>query len=220
MKNTAFLLLASAVAVSAQLTLENNTYTCGKPNVAYCAGDSLKTDIIVRCDNKGHGQPGRCGDNLAGQPPVGNTPSLCVQSDEIVGDAACEKNCVVYAASAWTLPTDECTPTFTASSTASASGSTSYSHPIGSLTSTSAPEGTTTDIITTPSDTVIISTPIGTISSRPVGNGSVVTITSAVGATRTPSGPASSTTAPPNGAPLNQAGMGLAALGVLAAYLI
>lgn len=63
MKNSAILtVLVSAAVASAQVTLDNGTYTCSKPNVAFCAGDSLKTDIIIRCDSTGRGQPGRCSD--------------------------------------------------------------------------------------------------------------------------------------------------------------
>jgi hypothetical protein len=64
MKNTAVLayMAASAAVASAQVIFnDNGTYTCVKPNVAYCAGDSLKTDIIVRCVGT-VGQPGRCSD--------------------------------------------------------------------------------------------------------------------------------------------------------------
>ena len=69
MKNSALIvILASAMAVSAQVTLDNGTYTCSKPNVAFCAGDSMKTDIIIRCDSTGRGQPGRCSD-VRSRPP-------------------------------------------------------------------------------------------------------------------------------------------------------
>jgi hypothetical protein len=49
--------------------------------------------------------------NLAGQPPLGNHPALCHQSSPTAGDAACEKNCVVYPPSGepFTLPASECT---------------------------------------------------------------------------------------------------------------
>lgn len=77
MKNSALItILASAAVATAQVTLDNGTYTCSKPNVAFCAGDSLKTDIIVRCDSTGRGQPGRCSDvGLPPSPPV--SYSLC-----------------------------------------------------------------------------------------------------------------------------------------------
>jgi hypothetical protein len=51
-----------ATVGAAQVVITNGTYTCPIPNGAYCAGDSMKTDIIIRCDSKGVGQPGRCTD--------------------------------------------------------------------------------------------------------------------------------------------------------------
>lgn len=63
MKNSALITIIASMAVArAQVTVDNGTYTCAKPGGAYCAGDSLKTDIIIRCDAKGQGQPGRCSD--------------------------------------------------------------------------------------------------------------------------------------------------------------
>lgn len=59
MKNAAVLafLAASVATVSAQ---GDGTHECAKPNAAYCAGTSLGTDIIIRCDAEGKPQPGRC----------------------------------------------------------------------------------------------------------------------------------------------------------------
>ncbi len=62
---TALLMAASAAALAgAQVTTNSTTgqFTCAKPNGAYCAGNSLGTDIIIRCDANGNGQPGRCSD--------------------------------------------------------------------------------------------------------------------------------------------------------------
>ena len=61
---TTLVLAATAALASAQVTYDpaTNKYKCAKPNVAYCAGDSLGTDIIIRCDANGNGQPGRCSD--------------------------------------------------------------------------------------------------------------------------------------------------------------
>ncbi|KAK4038018.1 hypothetical protein C8A01DRAFT_38044 [Parachaetomium inaequale] len=114
MKTTSVLLLASAALASAQVKYEDGKYVCEQENASYCAGDSLGTDIIIRCNGK-VGQPGRCSDNLAGQPPLGNHPALCYQTSPTAGDAACEKNCVVYPAAGnpFTLPADICTPTGT-----------------------------------------------------------------------------------------------------------
>ncbi|KAK1771047.1 hypothetical protein QBC33DRAFT_511839 [Phialemonium atrogriseum] len=122
MKNAVVLsfLSATVAVVSAQ---DNATQPCLRPNAAFCAGDSLKTDIIIRCDSEGRGQAGRCSDNLAGEPPVGDTPALCWQTDSERGDAACEKNCVVFGSSdnangTFTLPPAICTPSRTANFTA------------------------------------------------------------------------------------------------------
>jgi hypothetical protein len=49
-----------------------------------------------------------------GQPPVGANPAVCWQTSPTSGDAACAKNCVVYAESGtFTLPADVCTPSAT-----------------------------------------------------------------------------------------------------------
>ncbi|KAM0287452.1 hypothetical protein ACHAQH_000405 [Verticillium albo-atrum] len=89
-------------------------FTCAEPNVAYCAGGSLESGIIIRCNGASIGQPGRCTNNLAGQPPVGVNPALCFQTSETAGDAACEKNCIVYpedGSKPFTLPADQCKQT-------------------------------------------------------------------------------------------------------------
>ncbi|KAK4153904.1 hypothetical protein C8A00DRAFT_14905 [Chaetomidium leptoderma] len=126
MKTTSILgaVLASAAVASAQVKYEDGKYICEQENAAYCAGDSMGTDIIIRCNGK-VGQPGRCTNNLAGQPPLGVKPALCWQTSPTSGDAACEKNCVVYGSSGnyngtFTLPADACTPTYTAISSSSA----------------------------------------------------------------------------------------------------
>jgi len=64
MKNSAIALVASAALAYGQgYTFDEATgkYTCSKPNVAFCVGDSMQTDIILRCMGT-VGQPGRCGD--------------------------------------------------------------------------------------------------------------------------------------------------------------
>lgn len=133
MKNAAILAVASAALASAQVTYyPNGTYYCSKPNAAYCAGDSLGTDIIIRC--YGHvGQPGRCSNNLVGQPPVGVYPALCWQPSADSGEAACEKNCVVYGSSGnfpgtFTLPPDVCTPTYHPTTTTTPHQTTTHPH--------------------------------------------------------------------------------------------
>ncbi|KAJ9165425.1 hypothetical protein NKR19_g433 [Coniochaeta hoffmannii] len=235
MKNSALLtILASAAVASAQVTVDNGTYTCSKPNVAFCAGDSMKTDIIIRCDSTGQGQPGRCSDNLAGEPPVGVQPALCYQSDATTGDAACEKNCVVYGGSGngngtFTLPADQCTPTFTATDTGS--GSSTATSTASSSESTSS-ETTSTETVTEcisvcPTDTAS-TTPAGPTTGPvyPTGNGTITTsptltkpttLTTGVPVKPTTTGPSSVPTA---GAAANAAGGLLAGFGLALAYIL
>jgi hypothetical protein len=78
MKST-FVLAATAAVASAQVTTNpNGTFTCAKPNVNYCAGDSLGTDIIFRCNAAGVAQPGRCTDvsDTQSLPPRVTTPFM------------------------------------------------------------------------------------------------------------------------------------------------
>ncbi|KAK1982395.1 hypothetical protein LZ30DRAFT_590630 [Colletotrichum cereale] len=119
MKTSATLVLAASALASAQVVYNSTTgqYLCSRPSSAICAGDSLGTDIIIRCDANGFGQPGRCTNNLAGQFPPGVQPALCWQSQPRAGDAACEKNCIVYASQPFRLPSSVCTPYATASGT-------------------------------------------------------------------------------------------------------
>jgi hypothetical protein len=94
----AIIAAALASAASAQVTYDPNTgkFTCAVPNGVYCAGDSLSTNIIIRCSN-GVGQPGNCNDNLAGIPPVGvKSSALCYQSSLTAADGACSYNGVAY----------------------------------------------------------------------------------------------------------------------------
>jgi len=149
--------------------------------------------------------------NLAGQPPVGNTPALCWQTDENSGDAACEKNCVVYGGSGnhdgdFTLPADVCTPTFTASqptatnSTGGHGTSTGGGHSTGTGipgTSTSVPSGNRT----------ATETHTGT------HTGTLITPTKTTG-------PTIPTLAPTAGARANAAAGVLAAVGIAAACLL
>ncbi|KAK3325665.1 hypothetical protein B0H66DRAFT_599816 [Apodospora peruviana] len=248
MKNSAILAYMTAFA-SAQVTINpDGTYTCEKPNLAFCAGDSMKTDIIIRCYGT-RGQPGRCGDNLSGEPPVGNTPALCYQTSDTAGDAACEKNCVVYggsgnAAGEFTLPPSLCTPTFTPSSSAASSTSSSSGYPVSSSSESSSSSSTTTTtttpVCTTTTVSVISSSSVYTApTSSPVisvstpvypTNGTTVVIsTTYTSGTATPVKPSSSssssttTTVPTAGAALHHggaAGGALALAGFVAAYIL
>ena len=81
MKNVFGYLVASAAIATAHVTRnDDGTYTCATQSGAYCAGDSLKTDIIIRC-NGGVGQPGRCS-NVC--PPPSPPPWLGVSPDLIL----------------------------------------------------------------------------------------------------------------------------------------
>jgi len=176
--------------------------------------------------------------NLAGEPPVGNTPALCYQTSADAGDAACEKNCVVYGGSGngngtFTLPASICQPSVTGSDISSMPTPTSTS------TSTSV-EGYPT------ATTIIDSTPVTTSTYvQPTatggngggvggGNGTCTTCggssgsSSGVGGgssgepTKTPVQPTttSPTTVPTAGASANKAGGVVAALGLLGVYLL
>jgi hypothetical protein len=113
--------VASAAAVAnAQLIYnqDTNTFTCTIPDGAYCAGDSLQTNIIVRCTD-GVGQPGNCNDNLAGVPPIGvKTFAPCYQSSAVAADAACSWDGVAYPDHGDPYPV----PGYSASSSASPTG--------------------------------------------------------------------------------------------------
>ncbi|KFY75391.1 hypothetical protein V499_04623 [Pseudogymnoascus sp. VKM F-103] len=114
--STALLISASAALTSAtgpDYDPATGKWTCHVPDAVYCAGDSLKTNIIIRCTGL-VGQPGNCNDNLAGEPPVGVQPTLCYAPQ--LHSAACVKNCIVYGGSGnldgtFPLPEDVCTPT-------------------------------------------------------------------------------------------------------------
>lgn len=246
MKSIISLTVASAVLATAQVTLNaDGTYTCDKPNVAYCGGNSLSTDIIIRCNSTGAGQPGRCSNNLVGYPPVGASPALCYETSPLAGDAACEKNCVVYApSSSFTLPSSLCTPTYTATSSTSSTSSTTSptssttsptsttTHHSGTTTTTksytttttatSDCEDTTTTTVKHPTSTITYIHPTHPTSSGSLGHYNSTTTgfttkhTSVVGPTGTKPAPGPVSTA---GAVVNRAIGGLAVLGAVAAYL-
>ncbi|UKZ58842.1 uncharacterized protein TrAtP1_000166 [Trichoderma atroviride] len=142
---TAAIFLAAAALASAQAPPEGtNKVNCAKPNANYC----LSGDIIIRCDANGMGTAGRCSDNVAGYPPLGGVAE-CWQSSTTSGDAACQKNCVVYAQpSAFTLPASQCQPS--AVITATGTGTpTTLETAVTSAPQTSAPAGTDTVVYTT-----------------------------------------------------------------------
>ncbi|OHE91554.1 hypothetical protein CORC01_13151 [Colletotrichum orchidophilum] len=238
MKTSATLVLAASALASTQVTYNATTgqYICSRPNSAFCAGDSFGTDIIIRCDANGRGQPGRCTDNLAGQFPLGVNPSLCWMSQPYSGDAACEKNCVVYASpSPFQLPPSVCTPY--ASGTGTGTGYVPRpTYPIGPP-----PRHTNGTSTFGPSSSAVRPTGTGGSGPAPSGNGTAPTSRSGGGGgsrpgsptttpgsspsgTRTPIPPSGTITNPssvPTGAAAVQNSVGsLVVAGIIAAYFI
>jgi len=230
MKTSATLVLAASALSSAQVVYNSTTgqYICSRPNSAFCAGDSLGTDIIIRCDANGFGQPGRCTNNLAGQFPLGVQPALCWQSQPQAGDAACEKNCIVYASQPFRLPSSVCTPYATASGTGAGPTITFSVGPSRPVVT----NGTTRRTTAIPSSVRLLSSapqPTGTggVPSSS-GNGTALSTnrgggsSGSLSATRTPIPPSSSVrpvTVSTGGAVENTAGY-LAVAGLVAAYFI
>ncbi|KAK2034670.1 hypothetical protein LX32DRAFT_689200 [Colletotrichum zoysiae] len=238
MKTSATLVLAASALASAQVVYNSTTgqYTCSRPNVAFCAGDSLATDIIIRCDANGLGQPGRCTDNLAGQFPLGVQPALCWQSQPQAGDAACAKNCVVYASQPFQLPSSVCTPYATASGAGAAPTVTFSLGPPRTIVTNSTVIRTATRLRS--STRLVSATSLASSAPRPTGTGGAVSssrngtaLSTAAGGgggsgglspTRTPISPSSSVgpvTVSTAGAVQNAAGY-LAVAGLVAAYFI
>ncbi|KAM6480401.1 hypothetical protein HDV62DRAFT_110103 [Trichoderma sp. SZMC 28011] len=237
MKTSAIIVAVTAALVSAQAPPEGtNKVTCAKPNANYCYGG----DIIVRCDANGVGTAGRCSDNVAGYPPLGGVAE-CWQSTETSGDAACQKNCVVYAQpSSFTLAASQCTPSYTASATSApattlssavatgtASASVIYTTVVNGTVTTTVPCTTLPGTpVTTPAGppVVISTTPAGPVGTGvppppPANNGTAPTGPSG---TNTPVGPTSTgpTTIPTGAAVANRASGALAIMGLVAAAFL
>ncbi|KFY24358.1 hypothetical protein V493_05290 [Pseudogymnoascus sp. VKM F-4281 (FW-2241)] len=155
--STVLLISASAALTSAtgpEYDPETNTWKCHVADAVYCAGDSLKTNIIIRCTGL-VGQPGNCNNNLAGQPPMGVHSSVCYSPG--LHSAACAKNCIVYGGSGnldgdFALPAELCTPaptqptTYTVPEPTLSTISPTYTDkPTVTPTTTDEPEPTTTD---------------------------------------------------------------------------
>lgn len=171
MRTSAIFVAAAAAVASAQYTEENGTFKCEKPNTNYC----LAGDIILRCDANGKGTPGRCSANLSGYPPMGGVAS-CYESADGAGDAACEKNCIVYANPAFTLGADVCEPSYTSTAVESTL-STIVTH------ATTSTEPTTTTTYVNPSQTTeeptttIIHSTTGNNYTRPGHQTTIITYT-------------------------------------------
>ncbi|KAG5984405.1 hypothetical protein E4U55_004978 [Claviceps digitariae] len=162
MKVAVLALAASAAVVSASPGGEipvGVPINCAKANANYC----MDGDIILRCDGNKLGVRGRCSDNVSGYPPFGGL-ATCYQSSEDAGDAACQKNCVVYAAQPFTLPADKCTPSV--SSTPSipppCNGTSTRSTSTPVVTTTPTCDDDTHIITTTTKSTSFTTTPIST----------------------------------------------------------
>ncbi|KAI6328603.1 hypothetical protein MCOR29_002609 [Pyricularia oryzae] len=114
MKITSLASLAVLTLANGQITsLGNGTVACLKPGGSFCLGDSLATDFIVKCDDKGVAQVSSCCDLLAAKFPL-DAPGTCWQTSPSSGDAVCEKNCIAYCGSdTFVLPTQHCTPSTT-----------------------------------------------------------------------------------------------------------
>ena len=103
MKTVASLLVVGAAIVSATDSVSSIAsqmvgIQCHEPNGNYCAGDSLKANIIVTCVNSVP-TPSNCNDNLASLDPKGvKTSATCYQSSLTAGDAACAFNGKAYPA--------------------------------------------------------------------------------------------------------------------------
>ncbi|KAK1995471.1 hypothetical protein LX36DRAFT_162093 [Colletotrichum falcatum] len=246
MKTSATLVLAASALASAQVVYNSTTgqYLCSRPNVAFCAGDSFGTDIIIRCDANALGQPGRCTNNLAGQFPLGVQPALCWQSQPQAGDAACEKNCIVYASQPFRLPSSVCTPYATPSGTGAVPTAATSSLGIPRPSVTNGTTGRTTALPSSArfptSVTLSPTTRLPSSAPRPTGTGGAASSSgngtaqstsrggagggssASLSATRTPVSPSSSigpVTVPTGGAVQNTAGY-LAVAGLVAAYFI
>jgi len=121
--------------------------TCDKAGFNTCAGDSLQTNIIVRCLDSSNGicpNAGNCNDNLAGVPPTGvKIDAKCYQDSPTAGNAQCVFNCVAATKLDGSVfypvgctSASSAVPSSSASTPAwsSASPTHSHSHPSGGLT--------------------------------------------------------------------------------------
>lgn len=171
MRSVAVASLFAAVAYG-QATFNQTTgkFTCAIPNGEYCAGDSLSSNIIIRCSN-GVGQPGNCNDNLAGVPPVGvKTSALCYQTSANAGDAACSFNGIAYPDSGSPFSIPGSGASYSASSTSYSASSTSSSYSASSPSSYSASTPSSYSVSSSSSSsssTTSCSTTLATSSSTP-----------------------------------------------------
>ncbi|KAM3436153.1 hypothetical protein MY4824_004458 [Beauveria thailandica] len=191
-----FILAAGLVAAEPQHhALPSGTkINCAKANASYCMGG----DIILRCGPDALGEPARCSPaNVSGYPPPpAGAVAECWESSRDAGDAACQKNCVVYAQDPFTLPADKCTPAAAQTGHSTSAGSTtSGSGPLAasSTGSLALPDSSTAPTSTVSSSSAYISlpsfppgTPPGTASTPThTGSNSTITIPTITGSTST-----------------------------------
>ncbi|KAK6345742.1 hypothetical protein TWF718_007649 [Orbilia javanica] len=136
--------LATAAAVNAQLVYNETTgvFQClgDAADKNFCAGDSLSTNIIIRCNGE-VGQPGNCNNNLAGVPPIGvKTSALCWQTSETAGDGACSFEGIVHSDDGTTFPV----PSAASSSSSTVEPTSSAEPTYGASTSAEPTYGATT----------------------------------------------------------------------------
>lgn len=134
----ALVALVAAAAVNAELVFDDatGTFKClgDAADKNFCAGNSLSTNIIIRCDGE-KGQPGNCNDNLAGVPPIGvKVGALCWQTSETAGDAGCSFEGIVHADDGSTFPV----PGYATTTSSTSAPEPTY----GDSSSSSAPEPT------------------------------------------------------------------------------
>jgi len=153
-KTLFFLSLIGTALTAANCTVDQTGYTCPTTgSFNYCAGDSLKTNIIVRCVD-GCAQPGNCNDNLAGVPPVSvKSNAQCYQDSPTAGNGQCTFDCVAvikadgtsfYPVGCSTASVSSSGAPVTTSSTSSESPSSTVSTTSGSSQSLTDGDSTTT----------------------------------------------------------------------------
>ncbi|KAF2138067.1 uncharacterized protein K452DRAFT_361541 [Aplosporella prunicola CBS 121167] len=191
------LLLGLLGAVHGQVTYngESGIFTCATASGAYCSGDSLSSNIIIRCSG-GVGIPGNCNDNLAGITPVGvKTSALCYQTSPTAGDAVCSFNNVGYPGNAAAFAIANCnTPSNGSVSTQILSAPTipavhvSSNHSSSSTTTKAPSDKTSTSTLTRTSTNILTNTEIVDLPTTPTPTPSGPSVEMTTGAATRPGG--------------------------------
>ncbi|KAF1808688.1 hypothetical protein P152DRAFT_462251 [Eremomyces bilateralis CBS 781.70] len=96
-RNLIFLALSALCRAQVFYNKTSGAFVCTKANANFCAGDSLQTDVIFRCNASALAIPDLCSNNLADVPEVGTKPAaLCYQGDPTSGTATCEYHGIAY----------------------------------------------------------------------------------------------------------------------------